>query len=137
MSVRVEIIGLENVLRRFKESGGIVADEMEDALDTAFSRIIPRLAAYPSPPTNSRYRRTYKLKAGWTNTDRKFIVRGAEIRAALQNPVSYVDLVQGDNQAAVHAGRWKTVTEIVTESRGDVLQAMGTGIQAVAKRLAS
>ena len=136
MSASVEIIGLENIIARFRGAGKMIEEEMSDALDTAFSRVIPHLAAYPSP-TGGHYVRTYKLKRGWTETDRKFVVRGGEISARLTNPVSYVRFVQGDDQAAVHAGRWRTVDQIVGTTRMDAISVIGARIEEVARRLAS
>lgn len=136
MSASVEIIGLENLIARWRGAPKIVQEEMSDALDTAFSRVIPHLATYP-PETGGSYVRTYKLRRGWTQTDRKFVVRGGEISARLTNPVGYVKWVQGDEQAKVHQGRWQTVTQIVGATRMEVMDVIGSRIVEVAARLAA
>lgn len=136
-AVKVEIIGLEQILNRFANSRGIVAEEMEDAIDTAFSDMIKLLTAYPSPPPGSRYVRTYKLKAGWQQTDRRFVSNGTGLRAALSNPVDYAGLVQGDSQAAVHKGRWKPASQVQRESLRNSNQILTNGVERIAARLAS
>lgn len=136
MTAKVEILGLEALLNRFSNSRGIVADEMEDAIDTAFSDLIKWLTAYPAPPSNSRYQRTYKLKKGWQQTDRRFVSSGSTLRAVLRNPVSYAGLVQGDDQAAVHRGRWKPASQIQQESLRNTNQLLTSGLERVAARLA-
>jgi hypothetical protein len=136
MSVSIEIEGLAELVKRFGNARFIIEEELEDAVDTIFSRAIAKLSTYPSPPVGSKYVRTYKLRDGWQQTDRRFAVRGGDIRAVLRNPVDYVGLVQGENQAAIHQGRWATTTEVMNDIRPEADQLLQRAGDETLRRIA-
>ena len=64
------------------------------------------LRTYPAPPPGSRYVRTHNLKRSW-----QYAIVSPE-RAEVSNTAIYAGYVQGENQAAVHQGRWSIFTEV-------------------------
>lgn len=110
--VSIEVRNLEQIVARFAQAPRLIEAEAEDVVDSVLAEGIRRLSAYPAQRSGQRYVRTGKLKRGWTQTDRRFVVAGNTRRAVLRNPVPYARFVQGDRIAWMHRGRWATVEAV-------------------------
>jgi len=81
------------------------------------------LKHYPPPPPQSKYKRTYILREGWS-----FDGFGAKIKVV--NRVPYAKYVQGDgDQAYMHVGRWRTVSKVISDNIKGMLLAAERALQ--------
>lgn len=136
MTVIVKINGLEALVSRLQGAENM-AQQLGDALDTAMGQVtVPALAVYP-PPTGGGYVRTYKLKRGWTATDRKFQVSGKIVSVKAVNPVGYGHWVQGERQAKVHQGRWQTVQQVSDTNKDKAISVVVKRLQEIVDGLAN
>jgi hypothetical protein len=89
------------------------------ALEAANTALMRVAQPYPPPPPGSTYRRTDTLKRGWQPIGP--FTTGAQATAGIVNETDYADYVMGNRQAAVHAGRWKTVDQIANEQEPQIV----------------
>lgn len=87
---------------------------------------------YPPPPPDSRYRRTGTLGRKWKSSV-KSITGG--VRGIVQNPVPYAPVVQGENQAAIHRGRWKPMSQIIKELGPKIAEYLEEALRLAIKEL--
>ncbi len=80
------------------------------------------LKHYAKRRPNQKYVRTYELRRGW-----KAIEKGAESR--VENKVHYARYVQGEKQAWMHAGRWRTWKQVVKDNTKGMLRAADQALQ--------
>lgn len=99
-----------------------------------WKELLAELRDYPAPPPGSKYKRTYRLRAGWR------AAYGQSNRAggmfAAENSVPYAPYVVGSEreQASVHRGRWvpayrtmeRYTEKIVSNWEGRIEQAAGS-----------
>ena len=135
MSFDVEIQGLAPLLQALDSYPDLVRPEMEQAAEAALLSLIPPLADYPSAPSGSTYRRSGTLGRTWTAARPEFASLQTGFEASIGNATPYGPYVQGDEQAKVHAGRWKTAQQIAEARRGDIEQYFEKALQRVAQKL--
>lgn len=89
------------------ELAALLSQDLDEALTPVFVGLAQQaqgmLAQYP--PSRGTYRRTGAYGNSFQTTR---LPRGAR----LVNLASYGGYVGGENQASMHAGRWKNVTEV-------------------------
>ena len=98
-----------------------------DALKGDIADILDDIAAdaaqYPAQPSDSRYQRTNNLRDGWLDSQPVFDTDQDSLLAVLANHVGYGPFVQGiEDQATIHAGRWRTTDAIMDAWEGRVAE---------------
>lgn len=97
-------------------------------LDAVRDAALPTLRIYPPELPNQRYVRTEELKHGWQ-------ANAAGTVITLDNPVDHAIPVYSDtDQAAIHRGRWKTLTELRKAVLPPVLDAYRAWVAQVVQR---
>lgn len=71
-----------------------------------------RMQRYPAPPPNSKYKRTYELKNSWQTT---VILSGATLGKLTTNIPYAPYVVDEEDQAGIHQGRWQTIQQVAQE----------------------
>ena len=104
------------------------------------------MMAYPSPPMNSSYNRTFALRQGWEVADISFslntnIENTGKINApfgerattvSLSNAVPYTKWVQQrSTQSAVHKGRWSTIEDVSYQESIELSNRIEEAIQKI------
>lgn len=110
--ITIEIAGAEEVAAALEREPELARPALERATRLALLDFIDPLTDYPSPPSGSRYRRTGDLGRLWTTAPPQVSVMATGFEGALGNARPGAQYVQGDEQAAVHAGRWQTVRQV-------------------------
>jgi hypothetical protein len=128
----IDIDGLDLVLRGVDAFGKAAEEELTKAIRSALSRVGRQLAVYP-PPLN--YRRTGNLGRGWTNAQPQISASGAGVRGELTNVVSYADRVQGDRQAPIHVGRWRTAQQVLDSMEAEIDDTIEAAIDTALRRV--
>ena len=104
------IKGVDLVLR---ELAGIRLDAISGDVGDILDDIAQDAANYPPERPNQRYVRSGDLGRGWTESEPLMSGSVTSLLAVLTNSVSYGPVVQGaEDQAAVHAKRWRTTDQI-------------------------
>lgn len=110
MTISIKTTGIREWIRLLSQ---IRLEPVKDAIkDILTDGIIPDAQVYPPEPPGSRYNRTGNLGEGWqlegpSGGATSFV-------AAATNGVSYAAYVMGPGeQAAVHAGRWRSTDDLV------------------------
>lgn len=96
--VDVQWQGLEVLLSKYKRFPRL--GEISRVMDSHVAAMQLELMTYPPPRPGQRYRRTGRLRGGWTHS------RGAMGVGRLSNNVPYAQYVQGQRQGWMHRGRW-------------------------------
>lgn len=135
MSFDIEIQGLAPLLQALEHYPDLVRPEMEQAAEAALLSLIPPLADYPAAPSSSTYRRTGTLGRTWTTARPEFAPLETGFEASIGNATPYGPFVQGDEQAKMHQGRWKTAQQIAEARRGEIEQYFEKALQRVAQKL--
>jgi hypothetical protein len=94
---------------------------LSSALTGAAQVVMQDAQQYPAPPAGSQYVRTYVLREGWQYSEPR--VGPDTVETDVYNDTPYAPYVVGDEQAAVHAGRWRTVSQIAADNE-DVVADM-------------
>lgn len=103
------ITGAEDIQRTLD---GIRLDAISGDVSALLDEIAADAAHYP--PAIGTYVRTGDLGRGWTDSTPLMQSDAASLLAVLTNSVPYGPFVQGtEDQASVHAGRWRTTDQIV------------------------
>jgi hypothetical protein len=111
---RVQVEGLDALLKTLDGLPEEMLDEAEDAVDKSVKLLAADAADYPPQRSGSNYRRTGTLGRRWGS---KVERRGSRINALADNPTSYGSEVMGpDDQAEVHKGRWRTTTQVLLDN---------------------
>lgn len=107
---------IEDIVKRFEIARTSFANgELREAMEFVVETSIDLAKLYP--PETPNYTRTFKLKQGWIG---EVIGGGKFVQGVIRNPVTYAPLVMvRGEQAAIHAGRWNTIDEIVENVGGD------------------
>jgi hypothetical protein len=128
MPTGVRATGLDQIIRGFGVLPQTVGDSVKDALGPVWKDLARQLAIYPGELPNQRYVRTGDLGRGWTEAAPVYIVTaGGGVDARLENPVSYADQVQGDDQQTIFSGRWTLAATVLTEYEQDIYIAVEDG----------
>jgi hypothetical protein len=103
-----KITGVDAIIRQLE---GIRLDALNGDVASLLDDIAADAADYP-PPVGT-YVRSGDLGHGWTESEPLMQGDADSLLAVLTNSVSYGPFVQGtEDQAKVHAGRWKTTDQI-------------------------
>lgn len=112
-------IGFEVSIRGAEAAGRAIpgTTEMERLIDDALTEWgketldghLYGMANYAPPPPNSTYVRTGALGADWG------LRRAGKMAIAFTNNMHYAGYVVGQQQAAIHAGRWWIALERIRE----------------------
>ena len=116
-SVKAE--GLDELIALLKKSPRIVRKHQRRAMKRSVLTLERVFKVYPPPPPNSTYRRRGSAGLGGKWVGRVEPV-GQLVRGIVENPTSYADLVMGEGQAAVHKGRWATVTQRAKKAEAEI-----------------
>jgi hypothetical protein len=120
--MQIVIVGLDALLAALGEWPEIIRPRLHDAAEAALLSLRDPLGTYPEPPSDSRYRRTYTLGRGWSESVPEFSPEASGFEAEIGNPTPYGPYVQdADTQAAVHQGRWKTI-QAIAEQNTEVIE---------------
>jgi hypothetical protein len=120
---------LQEIIDGFQALPRYVGADVRDSLTPVIGDLKQALAIYPAERPGQRYQRTGALGRGWVEAKPQFIIKAAgAIDMRLSNPVSYTDLVQGERQAWMHAGRWTTAEVILTEFADDITRGVEDGV---------
>ena len=132
--VVVTVEGLDALLKKFGTANKIVNAEIKKAMTKAVYFLQSKVAVYPPPPPMSTYRRTGTLGRSITSEVKGI---GGEIRGIVGTNIPYAPYVlSAAKQAAVHVGRWKTLTAHATEQKGKVEEFFAQATEAITKELA-
>lgn len=104
---------------------------LRQAIERWLLRRQAELARYPSPPPASRYRRTGTLGRAWTSARPDWQASAGSFRARVGNATTYAPYVQGQRQANVHAGRWRTVEAVGRGAQAELDAAIAAAMAAV------
>jgi len=104
-----------------------------DAIKSDIADVMDELAGdaadYPTPPPGSTYVRTNTLGDGWLSGQTLFSQSGPTmLEAVRENATPYGPYVQGEAQAKVHRGRWRTTEQMMDAWEDRVAQAVEAGI---------
>jgi len=120
----------------------IVSVESTKSIET----IRQQMMAYPSPPMDSSYNRTFALRQGWEVADISFnlntnIENTGKVNApfgerattvSLSNAVPYTKWVQQrSTQSAVHKGRWNTIEDVSYQESIELSNRIEEAIQKI------
>lgn len=130
MTIRAE--GEKVVKRMLDKAPAIIRKHLRRGMGTAVMGVQRVAQVYPPPPVGSRYRRTGTLGRRW-KTQVQALVGG--VRGIIENPTHYAPQVQGEQQAAVHVGRWKPMSQIIREEGPNIEAALGEALQAAIKEM--
>lgn len=113
----VKAEGLEELRAALKRSPRIVAKHQRRAMKKSVMTLERMFKVYPPAPPLSRYQRTGTLGRRWVGR----VQPSAQLtRGVLENPTPYAPDVQSDDQAEVHKGVWKTVSQMAKEAEGEI-----------------
>jgi hypothetical protein len=135
LSFDVAVQGLAPLLAALREYPEIARPELEQAASAALLSLIPSLADYPAAPGNSTYRRTGNLGRMWTAARPEFAPMQSGFEASIGNSASYGPFVQGDEQAKMHQGRWKTAQAIAEAHQAEIERYFEGALDRVAQKL--
>lgn len=131
----IEMRGLDKIVTDLGTFNRAVEDEIEAWAISGLQRRVGDLAAYPPPPPNSTYVRTGDLGAGWRNAKPRLDRRSGSVGLSLHNLVPYTPFVQGDQQARIHAGRWRKIADIDKAQQPQDERDLAERLERLAKRL--
>lgn len=135
-SATIIYTGLDELIKGFGVLPSQVNSDVRDSLRPVLRDMKGRLATYPGERVHQKYRRTGRLGRGWVNAQERYVIRaGGGIDLILQNPVDYVDEVQGDDQSIYFQGRWETASAVLTSYEGDLTIAVEDGVVNAMRRL--
>jgi hypothetical protein len=135
-SATIKVTGLDEIISGLRALPSQVNSDVRESLRPVLRDMKGRLAIYPGERPNQRYRRTGRLGRGWVQAQERYVVRaGGGIDLILENPVDYVDRVQGDDQSIWFQGRWETASAVLTSYEGDLVIAVEDGVVAAMRRL--
>lgn len=131
-TVKVNMGGLLQALDNYPHISEV---EVAHAEYDAAQLMVNDLKQYPPPPANSRYVRTGTLGRGWEGASFVTSVSARRVVTTGLNPVRYVVFVQGERQARVHKGKWKTVEQIKRKNQAAIRALFLQAIQRIARRI--
>lgn len=110
--MNMTITGVEDVTRALYQ---IRLDELRTEAEALLRDMAADAADYTKAPElpNQRYQRTGDLGRGWTDGAALFNASADALIGEIENSVVYAPDVQGDDQKAIFAGRWRTATMIM------------------------
>lgn len=134
-AITIELRGAEELAAALQREPELARGPLETATRTALLDLVDPLTDYPSPPQGSRYRRTGDLGRLWTAAPPEIRVMPTGFEGALGNARPGAQYVQGDEQAAVHQGRWQTVRQVAESSQGLIQARYEAAAQQIAQAI--
>lgn len=119
IEMQIKVEGLDKVREAFAKAPGVLDRHLRRAMDASIKTVQRPAQEYPPPPAGSTYVRTGTLGRRWSS--RVESIAGG-VRGTLENPTPYGPFVQGDQQAVVHRGRWRTLRQIAERAKKDVVE---------------
>lgn len=117
MSQLVEIQHLPEVQAAIEKLRNGIQPALRTVSGQARRILIDALSDYPAERPGQKYTRTNALQRGWQRATPLDQGRGFQ----LINSVPYAGLVQGDNQAWMHVGRWETASQIAHDHEEEIM----------------
>lgn len=132
----VEIKGLRELLSALERYPDIVQRELEQSADAAMMSLLGDLASYPPAPAASKYTRSGQLGRLWTSATPEFSASSSGFEATLGNATPYGVWVQDpEDQAWMHAGRWKDLQAILTEHQAEIESYFEAALERVTRAI--
>ena len=108
----VIVIGEKELLRKLQR---LEPRQLEGALLAAGKHVEAKVSPYP-PPISETYIRRFKLRDGWRVTPKK-----SDYAVEIKNIMEYAPYVQGEQQAAIHRGRWKQLKKTALDEMDEII----------------
>lgn len=129
----IEVRGEDDVARALADLLGRVDAPLRAALGAWLLGRAARLARYPAPRPNQRYRRTGTLGRRWTAAAPQLSGSGGAFVGRIGNNTPYAPEVQGERQARAFVGRWQTVDEVAADGASDLERRIVDAIDQAAR----
>jgi len=126
---KVEVLHLPEVQAKIKRLGAGIQPALRKVSKQARRLLIGELTQYPPERPGQTYERTYKLQRGWERATPADQGRGFQII----NAIPYVPLVQGDQQAWMHVGRWTPASEIAEKHAAEIVALYKDAVMEIAE----
>lgn len=104
---------LDDLVADLKAAEGVILAGQRAELADITSDVAIDASLYPPEPPGSTYVRTYDLERGWGVEGPTG--GGLSLEAAAVNSVEHARYVMGEDQAPIHAGRWRTAGKIAEQ----------------------
>lgn len=127
----LEVNNLAAVEQALKQYPDQAQAALTDALERSLLVMDADLADYPSQASSS-YVRTGNEGRGWTSAEPEVIGGDLEFTAVIGNNVPYGIYVQGENQAGIHVGIWKTTRQVEDAREDDTERKLQAALNQVA-----
>lgn len=131
----ITVVNLPSAARMLREHPDLLLAEFQIVTDRLLLEVGAELAEYPDAPPNSSYRRTGTLGRLWTTARPEWQASGSGFEGKLGNATPYGPYVQGERQALVHRGRWKTVRVIEDARRASIIGRYAAATRRVAEKV--
>ena len=107
------ITGIDDALARIAKLASLSG--LESELEATGDAIVTEARVEPPERPQQKYVRSHRLSGSWRRTDARR--GGGVIEVDVQNEMEYAPVVQGEDQAPIHRGRWKRLKAIGEEQR--------------------
>lgn len=118
--VTIEIKGADDLLKALEAAPDLARAEIETATRQSLLGLLDPLTDYPAAIPGSSYQRTGDLGRMWTTAPPEIKTMAHGFEGLIGNARPGVEYVQGDDQASVHRGRWKTASAAVKDAEGQI-----------------
>ena len=125
----IEIQHLPEVAAAIKKLGTGIQPALRTVSGQSRRLLIDALSQYPEERSGQKYVRTNALKRGWQRASP--LDQGGSFQ--LVNATPYAGLVQGNNQAWMHVGRWQKASDIAHEHEEEILALYEGAIEELQK----
>lgn len=113
-----QLQGVEEVLGRLGRLASLSG--LEGELEAGADTILTDVRVEPPERPGQRYVRSHRLSGSWRRTNARR--SGGAVVLDIENPTEYAPFVQGEEQAAIHRGRWKRL-KVVGEEKLPAIRA--------------
>ncbi len=118
--IALQVKGLTEATAKLAKAGAAAAGyQLAQTMDKAMKYVHSQVPPYPPPPPNSTYRRTGLLGRSIATEVNPL---GTSIVGTIGTNVVYAPYVIGENQAAIHQGRWWQLEKVVEKLVPDVVK---------------
>lgn len=106
-----QLQGVEEVLGRLGKLASLSG--LESELESGADTILADVRVEPPERPGQKYVRSHRLSGSWRRTDARR--SGGMVVLDVSNPTEYAPVVQGEEQAPIHRGRWKRLKAVGEE----------------------
>jgi len=136
-SMKVEVKGLEELLRKFDASKGVVKRESHDAMEKSTAVIWRDSSSYtqhdPPQRPGQTYVRTFTMARTMSHKVKSY---AGGVKGYIRGGVYYAPYVRGSEmQAWMHAGRWRTLKKIAEQHMSEIEGFFSKAMERLAKFL--